>query len=241
MKKLTNILLIAFMILTSFGLIACGEDNSQPQTVEEYYEIEYQDGTGVHTAKAIKTLLVEDIKIYTPQLTDNVLDYVKWEHNDELYFYFCKEVDNAVGGFITASSQQAFGYVSLYYGEDLQEKHYEWWSGGYYYLKPAEIGMGASFNVESKNITINGQNITHFSISAFLSNDAEFRVSAMTGYTIVKTENIRIGIKIAYPASAIWQKITLVENGDFTSIMRNDISIATIRTENILRKVSNDR
>lgn len=170
-------------------------------------------------------------------MTGNVTSYTKWEYSDMLYFYFDKGVEEAVGGFASASSQQSFGYISLYYGEELQEEHYEWWTEGYYYLNPAEVAIGASFNVENKNITIDGQPITSFAISSFSSTDTEFCVSAIAGSTIVKTENIRIGIKVAYPASATWQNITLIEDGDFTAIMRNGVAIATIRTENILGKV----
>jgi len=222
------------IFICSIFFVACGNGNATPG-ITEYYEIEYQDGTGTHIAKAIQILLVEDIKIYKPTQIDSFIVYNEWEYNDILDLCFAKTADTALGWFYSSSSQN-FGSVSLYYGEHFQNEPYGNWLNMRYFVRDCSATVGGFLDAVGKNIVIDSQIITRFNITSNINDITEFQIDAMSENNLVKTDNVRIGINFDYD-NTTWQKIILEEDGDFTSIKINGETIDTIRTENILRKV----
>lgn len=237
MKRLKTLIIALLCIATSFTLVACGSNNPPPQTAE-YYEIEYQDGTGTHIAKATQTLKITEIKVYSPSLgAHNILEYTEWEYSNKFNLCIQPDADKPFRNFISSSTQNNFGSMSIYYDDDI-ENYIEWWNFSSYRILPYSTGDGYFINANGLNIIVNSRSVTHFNFYQISNNDAEFRIEAMNGNNILKTENVRIAVKLDYDYNKTWQKITLKEDGEFTSIIKNGETITTIRTENILRKVS---
>ncbi|MDD4816190.1 MAG: hypothetical protein PHQ62_03545 [Clostridia bacterium] len=235
MKKIKALIVILLFMVTSFTLVAC-DTNNPPQTTTEYYEIEYQDGSGTHLVKAIKSLSVADIKVFVLETETGFNLYEEWEHSEMLDLRFDKP-ENATLGWFSGSSEHPNGCICMYYREDFQDSPFGNWLNMRYYVESCSTNIGGFVNVADKNIVIYDRNIIRFNIKPEIGSGTEFKIEALDEDGIVETIDVRIGINLDYE-SIYWSTITLETDSDFTTIQRSNLPDITIRTENILRKVS---
>lgn len=159
--------------------------------------------------------------------------------------HYYTTIDEAIGTFYTYVSEdsttQNFGGLWLYYDEKIEDRLTANSDiiGSNIYVKNIPIN---SLNLANKNVIINGQTLTHFKFTPDQESSyyghTEYYVDGYAGKSHIYSKRIKIWLDFGYVDDGVKREyITLLNEGDFTTIKRRDLSDITVRTENILRKV----
>ena len=209
------------------------EEDSK-NNLEKYYEIEYQDGSGVHVAKAIRLWKIKDITIMEKYREGNIYKYKEWEYSSLVRLSFNLGINDIVGTFHAHlsknSADEDFGALWIYYDETANDYKYQshvliYDAGGDGIVPINDVSL------ENENIIISNQTL------------AKFSFSSVDGYSVIGlTENGSVyhqGLRIDFDYEPYYDReelITLLDEGDFTTIQRKDMSDITIRSENRSRR-----
>lgn len=253
MKKLSSWLFTIVTILCCCLCCTCGEKApTKDENTEECYEIAYQDETGIHVVKAMCSVGITDITIFETHSGGTALK--EWEYNNKVHLSYNDTgnliygTNKPIGSFFTRVSQGStdkyFGGVRLYYDEGFEDRYGEYCAGidVYNVLYVQDISV-ESLRLTNENIIMSNQTLTRFTFRSIPQGEyidgCNYFVEGYAEDNLVYAKPIMIQMTFDY-LGAQRMNITLLDEGDFTTIKRKDMSDITIRSENILRKVKTE-
>lgn len=250
MKKFGSWLFAIATILCCCLCYSCGDkEPKKNENSEECHEIAYQDDTGIHVVKAMCSVRITDITIF--ESYSNEIALKEWEYNNKVRLSYNDTgnliygTNKPIGSFFTYVSQGSedkyFGGVRLYYDEGFEDRYGEYCAAidVYNVLYVQDIYV-PSLSLTNENFIISNQTLTRFTFRSIPRGEyidgCNYFVEGYAEDNLVYAKPIMIRMTFDY-LGAQRMNITLLNEGDFTTIKRKDMSDITIRSENILRKV----